>query len=141
MPVLNQTLNFDYYSQWYTGFANGLTYTSPGIYNLTIFDDTTELFVDNEDCQASNPPPNLNYDPRCRDWYKLAIESDNRNEVVLTEPYLGLRPDNQLFLTLASYNYQQGVQMGSVAAFDLNLNGTNSVFHKFINEYLLKNPT
>ena len=47
MPVLNQTQYFNYFEAWYTGFGNGLFYISPGIYNLTIFDDINELKVEN----------------------------------------------------------------------------------------------
>ena len=32
MPVMSHWLNFDYYYGWYTGFANGLFYLSPGVY-------------------------------------------------------------------------------------------------------------
>jgi hypothetical protein len=40
-----------------------------------------------------------------------------------------------MFVTLTSYNYLEGAGMDSVAAFDLNLNGANSVFSKVIAEY------
>ena len=47
MPVLNQTQYFNYFEAWYTGFGNGLFYISPGIYNLTIYDDINNLKVNN----------------------------------------------------------------------------------------------
>jgi hypothetical protein len=40
-----------------------------------------------------------------------------------------------MFVTLTSFNYLEGAGMDSVAAFDLNLNGANSVFSKVIAEY------
>jgi len=75
MPVIKCSVPglFEYYQTWYTGYGNGGFYGTPGLYEQTQFGHAEYLKVDNSECTATNPPPNENYDPRCRPWYNSAM--------------------------------------------------------------------
>lgn len=102
MPILDHPGNYHFYYTWYTGFQTGTFYSSPGPYNVSNLGYPERLQNPNTGCEATDPPPNNGYDPRCRGWYQQA--QGNKNQVILTAPYFGLFPDTNMYITLTSYN-------------------------------------
>ena len=82
-------------------------------------------------CDATDPPPNETYDPRCRPWYAEGLLPENANKAVLAEPYLGLYKET-MYVSITSQNPLEDLE--AVSAIDLNM--SNYFFQKTISKYI-----